>query len=112
MTGASLSRAAASYLLAAWETKGEISFSRQIATNWSTDKLGSAIEVAPRGKYPVAFDNGHWIVCVSWKEGSELKWRLFDHNDRPLGEPGSAPAPSGDRHAGAVTRAGDFVLFP
>jgi hypothetical protein len=107
MTGASLTGAGTKFFLA-WETKGEIYFHRLTLFGPAPRET----QVAPRGKYPFAVANSDQIVCVSWKEGSQLKWRLFDRDDRPVGEPGSAPAPTGDRHAGAVTRAGDFVLFP
>jgi hypothetical protein len=108
MTGASLTRAGAEFVLA-WETKGEINFNRY---DLKLGVLPPEIAVAPQGKYPVALANADGIVCVSWKEGSALRWRLLDRDNRPFGEPRSAPAPSGDRHAGALTRAGDFVLFP
>jgi hypothetical protein len=109
MTGESLTRAGNGFV-AAWETKGQVSFARLDASG----KVSGTpeIEVAPRGKFPIALENGASTVCVSWKEGTQLRWRLFDRDNRPLGELGSAPAPSGDRHAGVVTRAGDFVLFP
>jgi hypothetical protein len=109
MTGESLTRAGAGFV-AAWETKGRVGFTRLDAKGKPTGT--PEIEVAPRGKFPMVIANVDGTVCVSWKEGSQLKWRLFDRDDRPLGETDSATAPSGDRHAGAVTRAGDFVLFP
>jgi hypothetical protein len=109
MTGESLTRAGNGFV-AAWETKGEVSFTRLDASGKPSGT--PEFEVAPRGKFPIALANTDDIVCVSWKEGSQLNWRLFDRDNRPIGEPDSAPAPSGDRHAGAVTRVGDFLLFP
>ena len=113
MTGASLTLAPDYGMLLAWETKGQISFSHQ---SFVPSRVNE-IFVAPRGKYPIALENPDHFKCVSWKEGPQLKWQLFGFPNKPplggpLGKPGSAPAPSGDRHAGAVTRAGDFVLFP
>ena len=107
MTGNSLAKAGAG-LIAAWETNGAITFARLD----SHGAPGASVEVAPRGKYPIALATADGAVCVSWKEASVLKWRLFDRANKPLGEPGSAPAPAGDRFAGAVTREGEFVLFP
>jgi hypothetical protein len=109
MTGESLTRAGAGFI-AAWETKGRVGFARLDAKG--TPISEPEIEVAPMGKFPIALANEDGFVCVSWKEGSELNFRFFDRDNRPLGEPGSVPASSGDRHAGVVARSGDFVLFP
>lgn len=97
-------------LLTAWETKGDVFFSR-------FDKTGrrlSAGEIqAPvhGGKWPIVFAAPDGTVLISWKKGTTLEWQLYDANDKPLGEKQSAPGRNPHRHAGVVTANGIFLII-
>ena len=63
------------------------------------------------GKYPVVLAAPDGVICVSWKKGSTLQWRLYGTGGQPLGETASQPSPNSHRHAGIVSKAGGFVLI-
>jgi hypothetical protein len=108
MTGTFLTSAGKEEI-AAWETKGQISYARidPLTGKRKTDE----IKVAERGKWPIALPGREGGVLISWKEGSVLKWQLFGAGDRPTGKPGSKPSPNSTRHGGTTTAVGDFVLI-
>ena len=97
-------------LLAAWETKGDVFFSR-------FDKNGrrlSAYEIpAPvhGGKWPIVLAAADGAILVSWKKGTTVEWQLYDAHDKPLGEKQSAPGRNPHRHAGVVTANGTFLII-
>ena len=107
MTGTYLT-SAGSRLIAAWETKGQIFFSRN-ASNGSEPV--QEVKVAERGKWPVALAAGDGTLLVSWKNGYTLYWQLFDKTDAPLGEVHSTPGSNPNRHSGVVNAKGEFILM-
>ncbi|HEY6226474.1 MAG TPA: hypothetical protein VI282_05055 [Verrucomicrobiae bacterium] len=108
MTGTFLANAGKEEI-AAWETKGQISYARIDPVTGK--RKTNEIKVADQGKWPIALPGRDGSVLVSWKESSALKWQLFDAADQPSGNPGGNPSPNSTRHAGTTTRAGDFVLI-
>ena len=72
----------------------------------------SEILVADRGRYPVVATAPDDITVVAWKKDTTLEWQLFDANDQPHGQRGSAVGDTRDRPAGVVTKDGNFLLFP
>ena len=96
-------------LVMAWETKGIISFARFDAAGRMKGK--ETVVPGDGGKYPVALVAPDGGACVSWKKSSALHWQLFDPAGRALDEPRSQPSPNGHRHAGVVTKRGDFLLM-
>jgi hypothetical protein len=68
--------------LVAWETKGRVLYARLDATG--KRKTGE-IEVAERGKWPVALAGSDGSVLISWKNESALHWQLFDASDAGWG---------------------------
>ena len=96
-------------LLMAWETKGQIFYSR------FDQALGLArpqeIRAAAKGKWPVALAAPDGTVLVSWKNGSALQWQLYDSTDAPIGASESKPSANLNRHTGVVTTTGSFLLI-
>jgi hypothetical protein len=81
-------------VLAAWETKGRVSYTR---LDPSTRKPSPAI--SPPGdsegrKHPAIAVNARgetilvWSEGTGWQKGGALAWQLFDPSDRPDGNPG------------------------
>ncbi len=87
--------AGSSGVLAAWETDGQVYFSR---VNSKTLKISEA--VSPRGvarrKHPVAVANAKGEVLLAWTEGTgwakggSLAWQLYDAAGNPTSEKGRA----------------------
>lgn len=97
-------------LLAAWETLGQVYFSR-------LDERGQPvgedeIPVAARGKYPVVLRAPDGTVLVAWKQRSELVWQRFGADGKERGRRDSTASKSPDRPSGVVTETGRFLLFP
>ncbi len=109
MTGGFLS-ADRDGLVAGWETKGEIYFTR--LDNRGRYVAAGEIHVSDRGRYPVTLRSHNDDTLVAWKNGTELQWQLFDVEDKPKGPQGSKVTESSDRPSGVVTAEGKFVLFP
>lgn len=106
MTGTFLT-GASDGLVMAWETKGQVYFTRQ-------NRKGSAGEIrtpAPGGKWPVALAAPDGTLLASWKKGSTLEWQLYDADNKPLGETQSKPGNNPHRHAGVVLANGEFRLI-
>jgi hypothetical protein len=97
-------------LVAAWETKGEVFFTRL-----SGDRRRISVTEIPTaargGKWPIALVSADGTLLVSWKKGSEIQWQLFDSNDRPLGQVQSFAGGNPHRHAAVVLESGDFKIF-
>lgn len=76
--------------LAAWETQGQVRFSR-VASG-----AGSKETVSPAGegkrKHPVVLENARgetlfaWTENTGWEKGGSLAWQLFDEAGKPAGE--------------------------
>ena len=108
MTGTFLS-GAKNGLVMAWETKGQVFYSRVDSTR---DLLPpTEIKAASRGKWPLALAAPDGSVLVSWKDGSNLFWQLHDAADKPQGKLTSRPSRNSHRQAGVVTADGNFVLL-
>jgi hypothetical protein len=91
------------------ETKGQISYARLGPTRSLAPP--SEIKAGAKGKWPVALAAPDGTVLVSWKNGSTLYWQLRDSKDKPIGDVESAPGRNPHRHAGVVTKDGNFLLF-
>ena len=96
-------------LIMAWETKGQIFYARfDPAAGLLQPK---EIKAAAKGKWPVALAAPDGSTLVSWKNGSTLAWQLYDTADQPIGVAESKPSPNANRHAGVVTKEGNFLLI-
>jgi hypothetical protein len=93
----------------AWETKGRVFFARLDRTGRNSAQTETEAS-GKRGKWPIVLAAPDGTVLVSWKTAHAIEWRLFDGNDKPLGEPGRSPSTNSHRHAGVVTKEGDFLL--
>ncbi len=92
MSSASLTECNGS-VLAAWETAGEVYFSRVTANG---EKVSAP--VAPPGngsrKHPVVVGNEQnevllvWTEGTGWQRGGSLAWQLMDANGQPMSEKG------------------------
>jgi hypothetical protein len=108
MTGSSLVPAG-SDLLAAWETKGNISYSRlRQAEHFQGNEIVATVK---GGKWPVALSDPRGRVVLSWKRGNDLQWQAYDRNDQSLGGVRTAPGSNPFRHTGVVKADGSFLLF-
>jgi hypothetical protein len=107
MTGAFLSPAKTG-LITAWETKGNVYYGRLTPT---ASLLPPKEIRTGKGKWPIAIAAPDGTVLVSWKDGSTLHWQLRDANDKRLGETESQDSRNAHRHAAAVTKDGNFLLF-
>jgi hypothetical protein len=107
MTGTFLSRGRDEEIMA-WETKGKVFYSRlDSATGKRKTK---EIEVAERGKWPVAIAGKNGTVLVSWKEADKLRWQEFNSQDEKTGNGGAKASPNSTRHAG-VFNGEEFLLI-
>lgn len=109
MTGAFLTGSRNGLIIMAWETKGEISYTRIDPS--SRFASPTEIKAAPKGKWPIALAAPDGTVLVSWKNGSALSWQLRDASDKPIGEAKTQPSRNTHRHAGVVTQDGSFLLI-
>ena len=81
--------------LAAWETGSEVYFAHVNRKTMSVSKPLSPPAGAKR-KHPVAVRNARGETLLAWTEGSgwakggSLAWQVFDQNDEPASEKGSA----------------------
>ena len=62
--------------------------------------FGSTLLAAPDG-----------TMLVSWKDATTLCSQLRDAADKPLGKVESRPGRNPHRHAGVVTKEGNFLLI-
>jgi hypothetical protein len=108
MTGTSLT-AGKNGPVMAWETKGYVFFARLDGSGRNSSRRETrASEMG--AKWPVVLMAPDGVVLVSWKKGSAIEWQLFDADDKPLGNPERSPSRNPHRHAGVVTKEGDFLL--
>jgi hypothetical protein len=108
MTGAFLANGKTGPVMA-WETRGAISYARIDAMDSLTTP--KEIKAAAKGKWPIALSAPDGAVLVSWKNGNTLAWQLHDSADKPVGDVQSKPSRNSNRHAGVVTKTGDFLLI-
>jgi hypothetical protein len=84
-------------VLAAWETRGQVYWSRiDAALGKPSDPI--AAPGTPRGrKHPVVAGNNRgetllaWTEGMGWDEGGSLAWQVFDKSGKPTTEKGQAP---------------------
>ncbi len=104
-------------VLAAWETAGQVYFSR-IAPG----TLKVSPPISPPGnasrKHPVIVGNNRgevllvWTEGTGWQRGGSLAWQLFDATGQPMNEKGRVDGVPMWSFASAVPRAdGGFVVF-
>src|SRR6185369_14193921 len=97
-------------LITAWETKGQVFFTRSDRNSRSPSPKEIAAPVRG-GKWPIALIAPDHSVLLSWKNGTTLEWQLYGANDKPVGEKKSKPSPNPHRHAGVVIASGNFLLI-
>lgn len=103
--------AAADGFVAAWPTRGEISFARLAADG----AMRTDAEIKTPGKCGhrtgvLTLNDPAGDTLVVWKKDGQLGWQLYNSLGRPLGRAGSAKS-AGNGAAGVVTKEGAFVLF-
>jgi hypothetical protein len=96
-------------LVMAWETRGQIFYARLDPAKGLLQS--KEIKAAAKGKWPVVLAAPDGTVLVSWKEGSTLAWQLHDTADKPIGTSEWQPSHNAHRHAGVVTKDGNFLLI-
>jgi hypothetical protein len=116
MSSASLTESKAG-VLAAWETAGQVYFSRV-----APDTLKVSLPASPPGgaarKHPVAVGNDRgevllvWAEGTGWQRGGSLAWQLFEAKGKPTNDKGRAEGVPTWSFATAVARAGgDFLII-
>jgi len=116
MSSASLS-ASQSGVLAAWETAGNVYFTRLNATTLKVSEAVSPPGNAKR-KHPVAVANERgevlmaWTEGTGWRKGGDVAWQLFDASDHATSEKGTTSGVPVWSLVTAVPRAdGGFLIF-
>jgi hypothetical protein len=86
----------AGVVVAAWETDGQVSFSR---IDQATGKRSPAIAAPGDGKgrkHPAVAVNAKgetllaWTEGMGWNKGGSVAWQAFDKHGKPVGKPGRA----------------------
>ncbi len=80
-------------VVAAWETRGQVYFSRIDPESLAPSKPIAPPGEAPRKHPAVAVnDRGEillaWAEGTGWQRGGSLAWQVFDRDGRPTAEPG------------------------
>lgn len=96
---------------AVWPTKGQVCFARldeegALASRSDVKTPGTAGMRTGMVSLSLADDN----TLVAWNEKEQLKWQIYDKDDRPIGPPESI-ATTGAGVAGVVTERGEGILF-
>ncbi|MFT4550246.1 MAG: CubicO group peptidase (beta-lactamase class C family) [Verrucomicrobiales bacterium] len=104
MTGSFLGESKAG-IAAAWETSGQVFF--RVGLGAGTKE----IRVAEKGRYPVVLTSGG-TTLVAWKDDKQLKWQVFDRENRSVGKQGRHTGTHPDRPAGVVAKSGRVILIP
>lgn len=91
----------------AWEHDGSIFVSR---VNLA-DLRPSRPVLVDEGKYPIVLRNAQSLL-VAWKDGSRLKWKMYDRSSFKVMETGSAGGVSPHRPSGVATATGEYILIP
>lgn len=85
MSSESLYLGATGSVLAAWETKGQVSFARVTERSQTISPPGPGIE----RKHPAIAANAQgeillaWTEGTGWQKGGDLAWQVFDAHGRP-----------------------------
>jgi hypothetical protein len=96
-------------LVVTWETKGQIFYGR--IDPGAGLLQPKEIRAAVKGKWPIALAAPDGAVLVSWKNGSTLNWQLYDATDKPIAGAETKQSTNATRHAGIVTKDGNFLLI-
>ncbi len=109
MTYFTIAKTEAGYL-AAWPTKGRISFTR-LDSNGNVRSPGEILTPGTSGMRTgvVAMAAADGTTLIAWKNNDTLGWQMYDPQGSPRGKPGSARSP-GNGAAGVVLKDGNFVL--
>jgi hypothetical protein len=108
----------ASGVLAAWETNGQVQWTRVDAATGRRSAMVEAPGASQNRKHPVlaANDRGEsmlvWTEGTGWNKGGGVAWQIFGRDGRPAGEFGRAPGvPTWSLAAGVARPAGGFVIL-
>ena len=81
-------------MLAAWETKGQLSFARIDPETGERSPPTSPSGGEGSRKHPTVAANRRgetllaWTEGTGWQKGGTLAWQVFDRSGKPLGPPG------------------------
>ena len=95
MSSAAISEGASS-LLAAWETKGQIYFSKIDPSSLRPAAPIEAPGAAGKRKHPAIAANAAgetivaWTNGMGWMKGGVVEWQVFDKSGAPTAEKGKA----------------------
>jgi hypothetical protein len=106
-----------SAVLAAWETAGQVYWSRfEVGRSHPTAPV-AAPSAGPNPKHPVVVGNSRgevvlvWTEGTGWAKGGAVAWQCFDAAGRSVGEKGQAPGLAAwSLAAAAATRDDRFVV--
>ena len=110
--------ASESGVLIAWETDGQVYWSRLAAASSDPSEPVSPPGEEARRKHPVVAGGADgrtlvaWTEGTGWKRGGSLAWQIFDSEGRPTGEQGkiSGAIPVWGSTSVAARPAGGFLL--
>ncbi len=104
--------------LAAWETAGNVFFTRLSAAEPESPAVIPAPERKLGRKHPLLLSNAlgetllAWVEGSGWQRGGGLAWRLFTASGEPTDRTGRAEGvPANSLLAGYVEPDGDFVII-
>jgi hypothetical protein len=89
---------AGSAIAAAWETGGEIYWTRIDARTGNPSRLIAVGRAEKNQKHPASAIDGNGRTMVAWSEGTgwsrggAVAWQIFDPGGHPIGARGSVPA--------------------
>lgn len=104
-------------VLAAWETAGQVYWSRLGPGNQPPTPPASPAGAGRNPKHPVAVGNARgdvllvWTEGTGWARGGDVAWQCLDAGGKPVGERGRVPGlPAWSLAGAAVTPSGGFVV--
>jgi hypothetical protein len=104
-------------VLAAWETGGQVQWTRVDRRTGTVSAIVAAPGNATNRKYPVVAENAAgetllaWVEGASWNKGGTLGWQMYDRGGHPTSERGSAPGVPAFSFAAVLARAdGSFAI--
>lgn len=105
-------------VLAAWETDGQVYWTRVDATTGAAGPVIGAPGSAGNRKHPVLAANSRgqvllaWTEGTGWNKGGGLAWQLFDAAGQPTADSGRAPGlPTWSLAAVAARADGRFAII-
>ena len=104
-------------VLAAWETAGQVHWTRINPQTGQASATMAAPGVATNRKHPAIAGNANgetilvWAEDTGWNKGGSLAWQVFDRNGQPAGDRGRQPGvPVWSLAAVAAQPDGTFVV--